>query len=260
MAAEQDAGGSAFARRLEKWTRDSADLQSTGAAPNTPEEAARKRYERSRTRSVALPHPALSPAQYDALGRRRSTVLTRLTVILLAMPVVVTLAVLVGPVAAQVALWALLVPLTGAAAHQSATLARIEQQRHLRLTGGLADAWSDWGSARDHLDELGTPTQARAAIGANEARMQALVVGLSRSGDDTAEHQASRAWVYDTAAKAVALAQAERAIAAGAVRELALDDLRLAPDGDTDSLDRALATARALEADDEPPALDGPDE
>lgn len=264
MSDEPDPGGKSFGRRLERWVRDSTELRAVSkwarGVPATPEEASLLRYRRSRSAEVALPHPAISPHRHDALSRRHRDLTRRLLVsLLLVAPLLVVLGVVVEPVAAQVLVWALLVPLTGLALHHGRALGRLHQQRHLTLKGGLADAWSDWVAAREQLEALDGAAQSRSALAANEARMQALVLALGQADarpdhQDTEEHAASREWVYRSAAKAMALAEAERELEAATQRHVDAGDLQLAPEGDPESLDLALDTTRALTRGmDEPP-------
>jgi hypothetical protein len=265
MASEDNSGGE-FHRRIEQWTRDSAELRAGSAgALVAPEEAALQRYARSTAPPQPLPHPAISPQRYADLTRERSTIAVRLLVTMLAMPLVVTLAVLVDPLAASIAVGALLLPLAGFALHQTRALTRVERTRHLALRGGLAEAWADWGRARQRLEALGSPSQARAALAANEPRMQAVVLSLAQADNeaghqDTAEQAEARAWVFGTAAKATALAQAEEDLAATTRRQLDVDELLLAPDGDDTSLDHALDSARALNRGPDHPELEQPDQ
>lgn len=265
MAADQDPQGRSFGRRLQKWARDSAELRarwgSAEGPPSSPEEATLRGYRRSTTAEVALPSPSISQRRYDALGERRHGLLVRLALAVLAVPVLAVLGLLVDPLTAQVATWALLVPLVAMAAHHGRALRRLDDERHLTFQGGLADAWGDWLAARDRLGALEGASQARAALAANEARMQALVLVLGRAESDPAhqdseEHKASREWIYRSAAKAACLAAAEQELEAATQREVDAGDLRLAPDGDLDALDHALDTARELTVrTDEPPLM-----
>lgn len=266
MASDHSPSVGNFGRRVEKWVRDSAELrawmqQARGlGAPATPEEAALRRYHQSRTKEVALPHPSVTPARYDALEARHREVNRRLVLALLLIPLVAVLAIVVSPVAAQVAVAALVLPLVGLVAHDSRALTRLTEERHLSLQGGLADAWGDWVKARARLDVLDHASQARAALGVNEGRMQALVQTLARAEArpdhrDTDEHAASRQWVYRTAAKAVALAQAEQELEEATQRHLDAGDLAMAPDGDPTALDEALQATREITRGMEPPRL-----
>lgn len=266
MSAHQNPPGAAFGRRLEKWVRDSAELrawlqQTRGlGVPATPEEAALRRYQQSRRKEVALPHPSVTPARYDALQARHREVNRRLTLALLLVPLVALMAIAISPVVAQLAVASLVLPLVGLAAHDARLLARLTEERHLSLSGGLAEAWGDWVRARAQIEALDNASQARAALGVNEARMQALVMTLARAEArpghrDTPEHAQSRQWVYRTAAKAVALAQAEQELEAATQRHLDAGDLRMAPDGDPAALDEALQATREITRGMEPPRL-----
>lgn len=169
----------------------------------------------------------------------------------LVVPLLAALGVVVGPVAVKVAVWALLVPVAGLLFHDSRAIRRINHERHLTLEGGLADAWAAWVTARAELESLDNASQARAAMAANELRMQALVLTLGRAEarpdhQDTEEHAASREWVYRSAAKAVALVTAERELEATTQRQVDAGDLQVAPEGDLGALDHALDTAREL--------------
>lgn len=255
MSDQSDSGARSFGRRLEQWVRDSAELRAMvrwGRNPATPEEAALARYRRSRTGEVSLPHPGVSAYRYQALGRRQRTLVTRMLVMAgVLAPLLVVLGVVLDPVAAQVAAWVALAPILVLLARDAHELTRTGRERHLSLKGGLADAWSDWVDARDQLEALDGASQARAALGANEARMHTLVLSLGRAEarpdhQDTEEHVASREWVYRSAAKASALAAAEQELEATARRQVDSGELRLAPDGDLDSLDHALDSTRAL--------------
>ncbi|MBE7325189.1 hypothetical protein IEQ44_11035 [Nocardioides sp. Y6] len=266
MAAEHHPQVTAFGRRVEKWVRDSAELrawlqQTRGlGVPATPEEAALRRYQQSRRKEVALPHPSVTPARYEALQARHREVNRRLALAVLLIPAVVLLAIAVNPMAAQLTVAALVLPLLGLAAHDSRLLSRLTEERHLSLSGGLADAWGDWVRVRTELEALDHASQARAALSINEARMQALVMTLARAEArpghrDTEEHAASRQWVYRTAAKAVALAEAERELEAATQRHLDAGDLQMAPDGDPAALDDALHATREITRGMEPPRL-----
>lgn len=266
MASDQYPGVHSFGRRVEKWVRDSAELrawvqQARGLAlPATPEEAALRRYHQSRTKQIALPHPSVTPARYEALQARHRELNRRLVLTALLIPVVALVAVVISPVAAQVAVATLILPLLGLAVRDSAVRARLTDEGHLTLRGGLADAWGDWVRSRAQLEALDNASQARAALGINEARMQALVTTLARAEErpdhrDTEEHTASRQWVYLTAAKAVALAQAEQELEAATQRHLDAGDLRMAPDGDPAALDDALQATREITRGMEPPRL-----
>lgn len=266
MASDHTPSVGNFGRRVEKWVRDSAELrawmqQARGlGVPATPEEAALRRYHQSRTKEIALPHPSVTPARYEALQARHREVNRRLVLAALLIPVVAVVALVVSPVAAQAAIAALILPLLGLAAHDARALARLTAERHLTLRGGLADAWGDWVRSRAQLEALDNASQARAALGINEARMQALVTTLARAEErpdhrDTEEHAASRQWVYLTAAKAVALAQAEQELEAATQRHLDAGDLRMAPDGDPAALDEALQATREITRGMEPPRL-----
>lgn len=265
MAAEQGSGGRSFGRRLEKWVRDSAELralvvQSARGLAGSPEDLAVRRYHRSGTALVPLPHPNVSPYRYDLLSRRHRELSLQLTVTLALLPALLGLGFVISPLAAQVVTWSLLLPLAALAAQRVAGLRRLDEERHLHLRGGLADAWGDWVKARQVVEGLDNASQARAAIAANEARMQALVLALGRAEAqphhrDTADHAASREWVYRTAAKAVALARAEKELEEAMQRQVDAGDLQLAPEGDVDALDQALDAARELTR-----GLDEPDQ
>lgn len=211
-----------------------------------------RRYEGSTTGTIELPEPSISPRRYEALSQRRRDLHRRLVVTsLLLAPLLVVLGVAVAPVALKVAIWALLVPVAGLLLHDGRTVRRINRERHLSLQGGIADAWSDWLGALHQLESLDNASQARAAMAANEPRMQALVLALARAEarpghTDTQEHAASRQWVYRSAAKAVALATAERELEATTQRQVDAGELRIAPDGDLSALDQALDTAHEL--------------
>lgn len=256
MAADSEPAGASFERRREKWAQESADL--TAAATPTDgssPEATVRRYQRSRTAPVSLPSPRISPLRYDALSQRHHALSRRRALLLLLVPVLVVLGVVVDPVVAKVVAWALLLPLAVAVVRHTRALAQIEDERHVELRGGLADAWRDWCSARTELEAIDTASQARAALGANESRMESLVAALAQvdaaGRHDSAEHAASRAWVHTTAAKAVALTVAERQLATAVHDRTRAGELQVAPDGDTDALDRALTTARELTHDDD---------
>ncbi|MDT0202235.1 hypothetical protein [Nocardioides sp. AE5] len=259
MAADPDPGAGAHDRRVERWTRDSAELRGDTAAVS-PEEAALRRYQRSRTSRVSLPHPALAHHRAPAWDRRRTVLGARLAISLaLVAPLLVVLGVVVGPLAAKIVLWALLVPTLGLAAHDARALVAGQREHRLVLRGGLADAWSDWVGATGRLEELDGAAQARAAVAVNEDRMRTLVQSLARAEaqpghQDTPEQATARTWVYRTSAKAVALVAAERELEASARRELMAGEIELAPNGDLDALDLALGTARELTsgADDQP--------
>lgn len=265
MAAEQGAGGKSFGRRLEKWVRDSAELrafvQSARGLSGTPEELAVRKYRRSSTAEMALPHPNVSQHRYELMTRRHRELSNQLAGALVVLPVLLTLGLLVGPLAAQVTLWALMLPALAVAAHRARELGRLNAERHLPLQGGLADAWKDWVTARETLESLDGAVQARAALGANESRMQSLVLALARAESrpnhrDTEEHAASREWVYRSAAKAIALATAEQELEEATQRQVDAGDLQLAPDGDLDALDQALDAAHELtQGTDEPPSV-----
>ena len=98
MASDQRPEGAGFGRRLEKWVRESADLRAwvdqARGVPVSPETAALRRYQRSRTKDVALPHPALTPRAYDALGDRRRVLVQRVLAASVAVPLLITLGVL----------------------------------------------------------------------------------------------------------------------------------------------------------------------
>lgn len=251
MTADHESG--AFGRRLERWTHDSAQLQGgSELVRESSEDATVGRLQGSRTGRVDLPEPSISPRRYETLSQRQRDLNRRLVVTLgLVAPLLVILGVLVGPIAAQVAVWALLAPAAGLAFHDGRASRRISHERHLELEGGLADAWAAWVTARSQLESLDNASQARAAIAANEPRMQALVLALGRAEarpdhQDTEEHAASREWVYRSAAKAVALAAAERELEAATQRQVDAGDLEIAPEGDLTALDDALDTAREL--------------
>lgn len=237
MGAPDDEGrASEHARRLERWSREAAEIRAAGASPDDPdvplEQAALARYNRSTTRLVRLPHPAVSARRYAALTRRRRELLTRTAVLVALFPVLAVLALVLDPVAAKVAMTVLLLACGAVAVHHLRSASRLESERHVQLRGGVADAWRDWLDARQRLEQLHTATAARAAIGATEDRMRLLVLELSRepgAGSDPARH-----WVHRTSANAVALAAAEE--------RRALD-----PGDRADAVRRALDTARELE-------------
>ncbi|WP_110240099.1 hypothetical protein [Nocardioides gilvus] len=271
MAVDPGPGDKTFGRRLERWTRDAAELRSriasAGGLVRTPEETALRRYQRSTTSEVALPHPSVSPRRYAALNQRHRELSTQLGLAVLLAPVLLIVGVAVGPLAAQFAIWALLLPVVALAAHRGRALRQLDAERHLALRGGLADAWRDWLAARDKVEALDGASQARAAIAANDLRMQALVVALGRADgvpghQDTKEHAASREWVFRSAAKASALAEAERELEAATQRQVDAGELQFAPDGDLDELDQALEAARQLRREMDPPTapsrLEGP--
>lgn len=258
MAARQHPEGNTFGRRLEKWARESADLrawvQQAAGVPSTPEAAALRRYQRSKTHAVALPHPTLTPRHYDALGDRHRALVRRMVVASVALPLLITLGVVLGPVAAKIAVLSLLIPLAGLLVHHARELNALEQERHVTLKGGLADAWADWVRARDQIDALEHASQARAALGINEGRVHHLILVLAQAEAepdhrDTDEHRASRSWVYETAAKAVALAAAEAELERTTRLQVSAGDLEVAPDGDAEALDHALEAARELTRD-----------
>ena len=253
MTADHESGGSAFGRRIERWTQDSAQLQGTSElVQGSAEDATVRRYQGSTTGKVSLPEPSISPRRYEALRQRQRDLGRRLVATLvLIVPLLVVLGVVVGPLAVQLAIWALLVPTAGLMIHDGRAIRRINQERHLTLKGGLADAWAAWGDARAELESLDNTSQARAAMAANELRMQSLVLALgqaeARPGhQDTEEYAASREWVYRSAAKAVALAAAERELEVSTQRHVDAGDLQIAPEGDFGALDHALDTAREL--------------
>lgn len=254
MAANRDSRGKPFTRRLEKWARESADLQSlvqSARGLGTPEETAVRKYRRSSTGDVALPHPNISAYRHDLLTRRQRTLSTHLVVLLLLVPVLAGVGLAVDPLVAKLLIGALLLPVVALAAQRVAALTRLNAERHLTLRGGVADAWRDWVSARHVLESCDGASQARAALAANESRMQALVLVLGRAEaqpnhHDTEEHKSSREWVYRTAAKAVALARAEQELQEATQRQVDAGELSFAPDGDLDALDAALDTAREL--------------
>lgn len=256
MTADHESEAGSFGRRLEKWTRDSAELQGGSelalGTSSSPEEATVRRYELSTTAKVDLPEPSMSQSRYEASSQRHRDLSRRLVLTLvLVVPLLAVLGVVVGPIAMKVAILALLVPVAGLMFHDSRALGRINHERHLTLQGGLADAWSAWVSARAQLDSLDNASQARAALAANEPRMQALVLALGRAEarsdhQDTEEYAASREWIYRSAAKAVALATAERELEANTQRQVDAGDLQIAPEGDLGALDHAIDTAREL--------------
>lgn len=254
MAAQQSSGGSGLGGRLEKLVRDSAELRAWAQQvrqPATSEASTLRRYRRSRTGEVALPHPALTARHHAVIEQRRQVLMRRMLAASLAVPLVITLGVLLGPAVVQAAVLALLVPLAGLLVHHGRELAVLEKERHLTLRGGLADAWSDWLRATAEIESLEHASQARAALGVNEARMHHLVLALGSAEQqsdhsDTEEHRASRAWVYETAARAVALAAAERELERTTRLEVDADQLRIAPEGDAEALADALEAARAL--------------
>lgn len=255
MAAERNSAAPSFGRRLEQWTRDAVELRSrlssAGGLARTPEETAVRRYQRSRTGPVNLPHPAVSSHRYSALTRRNREIGTQIGLALVLVPVLLVAGVAVGPLAAQLAIWALLLPLLALASQRALALRKLNAERHLTLQGGLADAWKDWVAARDKVEALDGAFQARAAIAANEPRMQALVLTLARADakpghKDTKEHAASREWVFRSAAKATALAAAERELEAATQRQVDAGELKFAPDGHLDELDQALDAAHEL--------------
>lgn len=235
-------------------------LSSGGGLARTPEETAVRRYQRSRTKEVALPHPSVSSFRYDALNRRHRELTTQLTVASVLVPILIILGVAVGPLAAQLAIWALLLPALALMAHRAMTLHQLGKERHLTLQGGLADAWKDWVDAREKVEALDGAAQARAAIAANDPRMQTLVLALARADvtpghRDTQEHAASREWVFRSAAKATALAAAEHELEAAMQRQADAGELQFAPDGHLDELDHALEAARELSRQSDPPAI-----
>ncbi len=253
MTADHESGAETFGRRLERWTDDSAKLQGKSELVHgSTEDATVRRYQGSRTGRIDLPEPSISPRQYEASGQRRRDLSRRLVVTLvLVVPLLAVLGVVVGPMAAQAAVWMMLVPVAGLLFHDSRAIRRIDHQRHLALEGGLADAWAAWVSARAQLELVDNASQARAAMAANDLRMQALVLALGRAEArpdhrDTDEHVASREWVYRSAAKAVALAAAERELEVTNQRQMDVGDLRVAPEGDLEALDHALDAARAI--------------
>ncbi len=253
MTAEHESGAATFGRRLERWAHDSAQLQGKAeSVRESTEEVTVRRYQRSTTGKIDLPEPSISSRQYEAATQRVRDLSRRLVVTLvLVMPLLAILGVVVGPFAAQVAIWALLVPVAGLLVHDSRAIRQINHERQLTLKGGLADAWAAWVSARARLETMDHASQARAAMAANELRMQALVLALGRAEArpdhrDTEEHATSREWVYRSAAKAVALATAERELEASTQLQVDAGDLQIAPEGDLGALDHALDTAREL--------------
>ena len=255
MAIDPVPGEKAFGRRLERWSRDAAELGSRLSAGRgllrTQEQTVVRRYQRSRTKEVTLPHPSVSSYRYAALNRRHGELTTQLTVASVLVPVLIVLGVTVGPFAAQVAIWALLLPALALVAHRAMALQRLSKERHLTLHGGLADAWKDWVDAREKVEALDGAAQARAAVAANDLRMQTLVLALARADAtpghrDTPEHAASREWVFRSAAKASALAAAEHELETATQRQVDAVELQYAPDGDLDQLDHALEAAREL--------------
>lgn len=260
MPEAPDPRRSAFSERREQWSRESAELRDSSRAPGTSVEATVTGYRRSRTGRTKLPAPALARSTYDALSRRHRSRVVGLCAALVVLPVLLVLALVVDPVVVTIVLLALLVPVGAFALHQGVSAARLEEQRHLLLRGGLADAWRDWLTARDTLAGLSHASQSYAAVAANEVKMETLVLTLARADADSSHrdspaHAASRDWVFQNAAKAVALVAAEQELDALQQSHTAAGELDLAPDGDDDALDRALETARALRASvDEPPA------
>lgn len=246
-----DGGADSYSGRLEGWARESAELHADMGTSGgdvvgevgASEEIAMRRYRRSSTRPTRLPNPLVSAYRYEMLTRRRRALVLRLVGALLALPVLVGLCLWVDPDAAQIALGALLVVPTGVVLHHVRALTRLERERHVRLQGGLADAWRDWLEASAQVEAFDGASQARAALSANEARMQTLVAALgegdaSSAARDSAEHAAASEWVYRSAATAVALARA-------AQLQSAVEPLTLAPDGDTESLEQALEGTRS---------------
>lgn len=258
MAPDLPSAGKGFGRRLEKWARDSTELRalwdSARGVPAAPEEKALRRYHRSSKSEVALPHPAITQRRYEALSQRNRELGWRMSLALLAIPLLVALGVVVGPqvaLAVQVAIWALVVPVTGLVVHDVRAREAVNTERRMALKGGLAEAWGDWVAAREKLDSIEGASQARTALATNEPRMQALVLALARAESrpnhrDTAEHAESREWVYRSAAKAKALAEAEQELDDATQSHVDAGDLELAPDGDLEALDHALDTAREL--------------
>src|SRR5690606_10141753 len=106
----------------------------------------------------------VSSFRYDALNRRHRELTTQLTVASVLVPILIILGVAVGPLAAQLAIWALLLPALALMAHRAMTLHQLGKERHLTLQGGLADAWKDWVDAREKVEALDGAAQARAAI------------------------------------------------------------------------------------------------
>lgn len=253
MTADHESGAETFGRRLERWTRDSAELrEQSGSSLTSPEDATVRSYQSSTTGKTDLPEPSISQRRYEALSQRLRALSRRLVLsLVLVIPLLAVLGVVVAPVAAKVATWALLVPVAGLMLHDSRELGRINDERHLTLQGGLADAWAAWVSARAQLESLDNASQARAALDANELRMQTLVLALARAESrpdhqDTEEHATSREWVYRSAAKAVALATAEHELDVTTQHRVDAGELAVAPEGDFDALDHAIDTARAL--------------
>ncbi|MFS3130059.1 hypothetical protein ACLM5J_16785 [Nocardioides sp. Bht2] len=223
MGADDEAAASAHSRRLAKWTRDADDLRAASAPPDDPETApevaAMARYRRSRTGVIRLPHPLVSARRYGALTRRRHELNRRSALAVALLPVLIVIGALLDPLAAQVAIWALLVPSAGAVIHYRRKIRAIDAERQITLRGGVADAWSDWLAARTRLEQLDDASQARAQLGASEDRMHALVLTLS-----TDENHAARDWVYRNAAGANALAATEQRLELETVRAPILDD------------------------------------
>ncbi|WP_110205263.1 hypothetical protein [Nocardioides daejeonensis] len=246
-------GAGAFEQRLERWTRESEALRAGSDAALDPEEAALLRYRRSTTGATPLPHPLISPERYDDLTRQQRRAALLMAVLLLLAPVLVVLGLVVDPTALQAAILVLLAPTLVGAAGAGRRIVVLGRRRQVTLRGGLADAWRDWMAARAEVEAIDHAAQARAALGANEPRMESLILALAevgtRPGQETDVHTASREWIYRSAAKAVALAAAERQVEAASVRELESTTLQLAPSGDADALDHALRAARELSLD-----------
>lgn len=268
MGVDQGPVHRTFAGRLERWTRDAAELRSkvaaVGGLVRTPEETAVRRYHRSTTREVALPHPAVSPRRSEALDQRRREVVTQLMVAMLLTPVLVVIGVAAGPLGLQVATLALLLPLLVLIPHRVRLVRQLDAERQLTMKGGVADAWRDWVTARERVQALDGASRARAAIGANDARMGALVLALARADAvpghrDPREHADSREWVFRSAAKATALAEAERQLEVATQRQVVAGELQFAPDGDLDELDLALEAARELHRRSDRAPVDSPE-
>ena len=249
---------SAFSERREQWSRESAELRDSSRAPGTSVEATVNGYRRSRTRRAKLPAPALARSTYEALSRRHRSRVVGLSAALIVLPVLLVLALVVDPMVLTIGLLALLLPVGAFAVHQGVSASRLEEQRHVVLRGGLADAWRDWLSARDTLAGLSHASQSYAAVAANEVKMETLVLALGRADADSSHrdsesHAASRAWVFQNAAKAVALVAAEQELDALQRGQAATGELEFTPDGDDDALDQALEAARELRASVEEP-------
>lgn len=249
MGAPDDESGSAHSRRVAQWARDSAEFRPDADVPDGDDAAqALMRYRRSRTTVVRLPHPLFPASRHRALDEGRRQLARRVAILLILEPLLVVLAVVVEPLALQLAIGALALVDLGVVVHHRSAVRAIDRERHITLHGGLADAWSDWLVARERLAVLDDASQARAALDVNEDRMRTLVAALGTSAPqpETDQFAASEDWVYRSAATAGALVAAEQRLELERRQDVDAGILAVAPDGDLDALQHALDNARAL--------------